>query len=66
MSEEVVFNVELGPRSVDIFCNWCTQTFNYRERSDVAHDFTSCPWCKARLKIPRNRLRRINGARPDE
>jgi hypothetical protein len=60
--EEVVYNVEQGPRSVDIFCNWCTQTFNYRETEDV-HDFTTCPWCRARLKVPRDKMRRINGAR---
>jgi predicted nucleic acid binding AN1-type Zn finger protein len=64
MSEEVVYNVVQGPRKVDIYCNWCTQTFSYSEKADEAHDFTTCPWCRSRLKIPRNRLRRINGARP--
>jgi predicted nucleic acid binding AN1-type Zn finger protein len=63
-TEEVVYNVDEGPRSVDIFCNWCTETFSYRENGDEAHDFTTCPWCRHRLKIPRNRLRRINGVNP--
>ena len=65
MTEEVVYNVELGPRSCDIFCGWCTESFRYTE-TDQMHDHTTCPWCKAKIKIPRNRLRRLklNGVRP--
>jgi hypothetical protein len=63
MSEEVVYNVDQGARICDIFCNWCLQTFEYREKGDHAIMNTSCPWCHARLTIPRNRLRRINGAK---
>lgn len=62
MTEEVVYNTEQGPRSVDIFCNWCTETFNYREAPGEVHENTTCPWCRHKLKIPRGRLRRINGA----
>lgn len=61
MEEEVVYNAERGPVSCDIFCNWCLQTFTYRERTGEHHDFTTCPWCRERLKVPRQKLRRING-----
>lgn len=62
MSEEVVYNVDQGPRQVEIFCNWCTETFTYRCSGDEVHENTTCPWCRHKLKIPRNRLRRINGS----
>lgn len=64
MDEEVVYNVDEGPRSCSIFCNWCLETFEYREDSDVAHNNTTCPWCRHKLVIPRNRLRRLNGHNP--
>jgi hypothetical protein len=59
--EEVVYNVDQGPRSCSIFCNWCCETFTYTEKGQVAHNNTTCPWCRAKLTIPRNKLRRING-----
>ena len=61
MTEETVYNVEQGPRSVQIFCNWCTESFTYKEDAGVAHNNTTCPWCRAKLAIPRSKLRRING-----
>jgi hypothetical protein len=63
MTEEVVYNTQVGPRSVDIFCNWCMETFTYSEKDEEAHSNTTCPWCRMKLKIPRDRLRRINGVR---
>lgn len=62
MTEEVVYNADQGPRSCEIFCNWCTATFTYEEKGGEAHSATTCPWCRAKLSIPRNRLRRLNGA----
>ena len=63
MSEEVVvYNVETGPRSVDIHCNWCLNTVTYTEKADEMHDSITCPWCRSKLKIPRERLRRLNGS----
>ncbi len=64
MSEEIVYNVDEGPRSCHIFCNWCTETFTYREQAGHPHENTTCPWCKSKLKIPRNKLRRLNGVNP--
>ena len=62
MSEETVVNVEQGARACRIFCNWCTETFTYQEDpGEVAHENTTCPWCRVKLRIPRNLLRRING-----
>lgn len=61
MSEEVVYNANQGPRSTMMYCNWCTESFEYRETGDVAHNNTTCPWCRHKLVIPRHKLRRING-----
>lgn len=63
-TEEVVLNVDEGPRSCQMFCNWCTESFTYKEEGGEVHANTTCPWCKARLKVPRNRLRRLNGIHP--
>lgn len=59
--EEVVYNVDEGPRSCQIFCNWCTESFEYTEKGGQMHENTTCPWCRAKLRVPRNKLRRING-----
>ena len=63
MSEEVVYNVDAGAQSCVIFCNWCTETFTYEEREGQRADNTCCPWCRHKLKIPRNKMRRLNGVR---
>lgn len=62
MSEEVVYNTEEGPKHCSIFCNWCLETNNYTENAGEYHDWVSCAWCKAKLKVPRAKLMRINGA----
>lgn len=64
MTEEVIYNTQQGTRSVEIFCNWCTEMFTYEESGEEYHDNTTCPWCRHKLKIPRNRLRRLNGVNP--
>ena len=62
MTEEVVYNVDDGPKTADVHCNWCGMDFKYREVGGMMHDWINCSWCGKRVKIPRDRLRRINGS----
>ena len=61
MTEEVVYNTDEGPKQCTIFCNWCLETNTYHEKADEYHEFVSCAWCRAKLKVPRAKLMRING-----
>ena len=62
MTEDVTYNDETEPRMCTIFCNWCLESNDYREAPGEYHEFTTCAWCRQRLKVPRAKLRRINGA----
>lgn len=62
MSDDVVYNVRTEAQTCEIFCNWCLESNTYTELPGEYHDFTTCAWCRARLKVPRAKLRRLNGA----
>jgi len=59
---EVVYNAETETRTCQIYCSWCLETNSYTEAPDEYHEFTTCAWCRHKLKVPRAKLRRLNGA----
>lgn len=62
MTEEVVYNVDSGPKEAHIHCNWCSMDFTYQETGGHMHEFINCSWCGERVKIPRDRLRRVTNS----
>ncbi len=61
MTEEVVLNTETDDKEARLICNWCQTGFDYFEKADDYHNHTTCPWCKEKITVPRQRIRR---ARP--
>ena len=60
MSNETVINVDMSPKTVHLRCNWCSGEFDYTERGGQYATSTTCPWCQAKIHVPRERLRRAN------
>lgn len=63
MSDETIYNVEIDDKAMQIRCNWCLASFEFKEKANQFISKTNCPWCMETITIPRQKLRRINGSR---